>query len=152
MKKKKSQPPKAKKKASKIVNDNPVPGVMAALGMEPLPPGTLPMGGIHPAAYEAVKYIGQIDARKISQWAESFASCAISGKNELAEICSETLRRIRAGEPVSDRYLCSLAVIFMLDEIKRLRQMKKTPFTKEHTDLRARVDKARNLLLIQIPK
>ncbi len=37
----------------------------------------------------------------------SFASDAIEG-NRLAEICGETLRRVIAGEPVSDRYLLGL--------------------------------------------
>jgi hypothetical protein len=39
---------------------------------------------------------------------ESLASCALEG-NRLAEICGETLRRLLAHEPVSDRYLLGLA-------------------------------------------
>lgn len=38
---------------------------------------------------------------------ESFASCGIEN-NRLAEVCGETLRRVLAQEPVSDRYLLGL--------------------------------------------
>lgn len=46
---------------------------------------------------------------------ESFASTALSG-NRMAEICQGTLKRLIAGEPVSDRYL--LGLCWMLREMQ----------------------------------
>ena len=60
----------------------------------------------HPAHYLALIYMRtKINDPLIK---EAFASCAIEN-NRLAEICLETLRRLEAGEPVSDRYLLGLA-------------------------------------------
>ena len=65
----------------------------------------------HPAAEGArqwlIGYIQRNDAHALLRLQESFASCAIEG-NRLAEICSETLRRLLNKEPVSDRYLLGL--------------------------------------------
>lgn len=72
------------------------------------PPGTLTPGEPHPAAYEALKFVQSLGPSQLAALAESFASCAIEG-NRLAEVCSETLRRVMHGEPVSDRYLLGLA-------------------------------------------
>ncbi len=65
----------------------------------------------HPAAEGArqwlIEYVRRKDAYALLRLQESFASCAI-GSNRLAEICSETLRRLLNKEPVSDRYLLGL--------------------------------------------
>jgi len=71
-------------------------------------PGFLNVGEAHPAASNAMEYIASLDWAELSKWQESFSSCAIDG-NRLAEICSETLRRLMAKQPVSDRYLLGLA-------------------------------------------
>lgn len=59
----------------------------------------------HPAAEIARDFLMNIN---LSEWIEPLASCAIEG-NRMAEICSETLKRILNREPVSDRYLMGLA-------------------------------------------
>lgn len=68
----------------------------------------LNQGEPHPAAYKAKEYILSLGPGKLSQWLESFSSCAIEG-NRLGEICGETLDRLITGKPVSDRYLLGLA-------------------------------------------
>lgn len=70
--------------------------------------GTLVEGEAHPAAYSALKYLETFGLEKLYEWREAFASCAIEG-NRLAEVCSETLNRLLAKQPVSDRYLLGLA-------------------------------------------
>lgn len=70
--------------------------------------GTLAVGEYHPAAGDAIRWIRNQPVAQLIAWQESFCSCAIEG-NRLAEICAETLRRVLAGEPVSDRYLLGLA-------------------------------------------
>lgn len=70
--------------------------------------GTLTVSEYHPAADDAVRWIRSRPAEQLVTWQESFCSCAIEG-NRLAEICAETLRRVLAGEPVSDRYVLGLA-------------------------------------------
>jgi hypothetical protein len=74
-------------------------------------PGTLSLGEPHPAARVAFAWVREYllaDATRAAMLLESFASNAIEG-NRLAEICGETLRRVMASEPVSDRYLLALA-------------------------------------------
>lgn len=83
----------------------------------------------HPAVYTASKYVTKIlNEQDSSLIIESFASCAIEN-NRLAEICLGTIKRIKAKEPVSDRYLLGLAWALkdMEDTEKRLisRHMKK---------------------------
>lgn len=59
----------------------------------------------HPASYSALKYVSE----KLNSFTiEAFASCAIES-NRLAEVCIGTINRLKAGEPVSDRYLLGLA-------------------------------------------
>jgi predicted solute-binding protein len=60
----------------------------------------------HPAVYSAIKYL----SRRVNKESltEAFASCAIEN-NRLAEVCLETIRRIKANESVNDRYLLGLA-------------------------------------------
>jgi hypothetical protein len=70
--------------------------------------GTLKPGEYHPAADSAMLYIRSIPLSDLYTWLEAFSSCAIED-NRLGEICAETLNRIMKGEPVSDRYLVSLA-------------------------------------------
>ena len=70
--------------------------------------GELALGQSHPAAFDAQVWISKQTPEKLAMWQESFASCAIEG-NLLAEVCSETLRRLLNSEPVSDRYLLGLA-------------------------------------------
>jgi hypothetical protein len=66
-------------------------------------------GEPHPSYINALAFIRSIPIDELNLWQESFASCAIEG-NRLGEICGETLRRLLAGELVSDRYLMGLAI------------------------------------------
>lgn len=73
--------------------------------------GTLELGEFHPAARMAMEWINRnflLDFDRVFTIRESLASCALSG-NRMADVCSETLRRLMDGEPVSDRYLLGLA-------------------------------------------
>jgi len=70
--------------------------------------GTLKIGEPHPAAHSALRYIQELGPEQHSILLESLSSCAVEG-NRLAEICAETLHRMMAGEPVSDRYVLGLA-------------------------------------------
>lgn len=81
--------------------------------------GTLLEGQPHPAARDAQQWLRKrlgrdpVDTLRLQ---ESFASVGLSG-NATSEVCSETLRRILDGEPVSDRYLLGLAwTIRSMDE------------------------------------
>lgn len=67
--------------------------------------GTLAEREPHPASEIARSFLASKD---LSKYVEPLASCAIEG-NRLAEVCTETLRRVMAGEPVSDRYFMGLA-------------------------------------------
>lgn len=74
-------------------------------------------GEPHPMAESARVYVAsQVD--RLSHLMEAFASCAIES-NRVGEICGETLRRLLAGEPVSDRYLLGLAWFLITTEEKR---------------------------------
>lgn len=80
--------------------------------------GTLKINEPHPAVYDATEWIRKIPIADLAKWQKSFSSCAIEG-NRLAEVCSETLRRIMSGEPVSDRYLLGLTwTIVCIIELK----------------------------------
>lgn len=70
--------------------------------------GTLAATEPHPAALMAHRWIGTLSAAELAHWQEAFSSCAIEG-NRLAEVCSETLKRLMTGQPVSDRYLLGLS-------------------------------------------
>lgn len=71
--------------------------------------GTLEPGEPHPAAHRAMAWVrGRHDIAKLAGLVEVFASAALSG-DRMAEVCGETLHRLMAGEPVSDRYLLGLA-------------------------------------------
>ena len=70
--------------------------------------GTLALGEAHPSAYSAKLYLEKLGIGKLYEYREAFASCAIES-NRLGEVCSETLTRLLAGQPVSDRYLMGLA-------------------------------------------
>jgi len=64
----------------------------------------------HPAARDAFAWLKDYlaeDTVNAHILLEGFASVGMSG-NRLAEICGETLRRVLAGETVSDRYLLGL--------------------------------------------
>lgn len=65
-------------------------------------------GEQHPMAKDAMSYLLSISLENLSIKRDVMSSCAIEG-NRTAEICGETLRRIFAGEMVSDRYLLGLA-------------------------------------------
>jgi hypothetical protein len=69
----------------------------------------LEMNEPHPAAFNASAFIMTFNRNELAMWQESFSSCAIEG-NRVGEICGETLRRLLAGEPVSDRYVMGLAM------------------------------------------
>ena len=75
---------------------------------EEISSGTIKDGEYHPAADDAMRYIKGLPIDELMTWIEAFASSAMAG-NRLAEICSETLRRLTDNEPVSDRYLLGLA-------------------------------------------
>jgi hypothetical protein len=70
--------------------------------------GDLERGEPHPSAQSALEFVGSHSLAELAVFQESFSSCAIEG-NRLAEICSETLRRVMHHEPVSDRYILGLA-------------------------------------------
>jgi hypothetical protein len=70
--------------------------------------GTLGETEIHPTAQSALDYVKGLGLEKLSMYLEAFSSCAIEG-NRLGEICGETIHRIMAGQPVSDRYILGLA-------------------------------------------
>lgn len=70
--------------------------------------GFLKTGEPHPASINAARWIMGQPAIELARWEEAFNSCAIEG-NRLAEICAETMRRLRTGEMVSDRYVLGLA-------------------------------------------
>lgn len=82
--------------------------------------GTLNEGEIHPAASIALDYVRESLRLPHGTFIqESLASTAISG-DRLAEVCCETLRRLIANEPVSDRYLFGLAwVLWSMNEKKK---------------------------------
>ncbi len=67
--------------------------------------GTLALGEPHPMAHSALEYVVNNATASIEG---ALSSCALSG-NRLAEVCSETLRRVKYREPVSDRYILGLA-------------------------------------------
>lgn len=69
--------------------------------------GTLAVGEPHPIAENALADIMGLGLNKLALYQESFSSCAIEG-NRLGEVCGETLHRIMAGKPVSDRYILGL--------------------------------------------
>ena len=71
-------------------------------------PGTLGQTEPHPSTESAVNFVGDIGMERLHRYLEAYASTAIEG-NRLGAICSETLRRLLAQEPVSDRYLLGLA-------------------------------------------
>lgn len=87
--------------------------------------GTLKDTEPHPAAENArqwlLEYVRRHQVHEMPMLQESFASNAIEG-NRLAEICSETLRRLMGGEPVSDRYLLGLVWT-----IRSMEEMSKHP-------------------------
>lgn len=70
--------------------------------------GTLAATEPHPAAHSAIAWIRSLPLEDLVRWQAAFASTAIEG-NRMAEVCGETLRRLLAGEPVSDRYTLGLA-------------------------------------------
>lgn len=83
--------------------------------------GDLKQGEFRPAASSAAAWIrAQPD---LHLWVESFASCAIEG-NRNAELCGETLRRLLAGEGVSDRYILGLAWTMRHSESKSMARRK----------------------------
>lgn len=69
--------------------------------------GTLDLSEPHPSSRDAYRWFRSLSVADVAMWVEAFSSCAISG-NRLAEVCAETLRRLRVGEAVSDRYLLGL--------------------------------------------
>ena len=80
--------------------------------------GTLNEKEPHPASSSALVYISSLGLQKLFEYSEAFASTAIES-NRTAEICHETLRRLLAKEPVSDRYLLGLAwVLRDMEELK----------------------------------
>ena len=70
--------------------------------------GDLETGEAHPAAKAAATWVMGLGLVELMKWQGAFSSCAIEN-NRLAEVCSETLRRLMNGEPASDRYVLGLA-------------------------------------------
>jgi hypothetical protein len=69
----------------------------------------LEMGEPHPAAFDARDWIVQnVPVSEMFKLQEAFSSLAIENQ-KLAEICSETLKRLMDGDPVGDRYVLGLA-------------------------------------------
>lgn len=68
---------------------------------------TLEIGEYHPAADDALLFYKSLSFQDRAMLEESFASTAISG-NRLSDVCLGTMRRLKNGEPVSDRYLLGL--------------------------------------------
>lgn len=81
---------------------------------------TLAPSEYHPSAEDALKYISSFGLSELALLQESFSSCAIEG-NRLAEVCSGTLRRLIAKEPVSDRYL--LGLVWAIRNMRELHQI-----------------------------
>lgn len=79
--------------------------------------GELKENEAHPIVSNATRYI----FTKINDplLLESLASCAIES-NRLAEVCLETIKRIKSKEPIGERYLLGLAwfLKFLEDEEK----------------------------------
>lgn len=73
------------------------------------PPGTLQPGEPHPSAHIAFHYVKSLSWDRQCILMESFSSCAIDSSNRYAVVCAETMRRMMAGESVSDRYILGLA-------------------------------------------
>ena len=100
--------------------------------------GTLQAGETHPSAYTAMRYIRSLGIGKLFEVQEAFSSCAIEG-NRLGEICSETLRRIMNGEPVSDRYAMGLA--WALWDMEEMAEEEKSKADAKAKRLKARTNK-----------
>jgi len=79
-------------------------------------PTTLKDGEAHPAARAALDYLNALGFAEREDLLLTFSSLALEG-NRLAEVCYGTLRRMKNGEPISDRYLLGLAW-----EISRIKQ------------------------------
>lgn len=79
----------------------------------------LNLGEPHPSARAALTWVVKAGPVQHTIWQESLASCALSG-NRMAEICSETLRRVMYAEPVSDRYILGLAYMLLTMQLKGL--------------------------------
>lgn len=80
--------------------------------------GTLKNGEFHPSASIALAYMQSLSLEDIAKWQDAFSSCAIEN-NRFGEICGETMRRFRLGEPISDRYLLGLAFAILYEEGKK---------------------------------
>lgn len=65
--------------------------------------GTLKIGEPHPMACVVGDYIGKWTNSELVTAREAMASCAIEG-NRAAEVCGETLDRLRKGGQVIDHY------------------------------------------------
>ena len=70
--------------------------------------GTLAVHEPHPASFGALMYIRTIPVEELMKLQEAFASLGLSG-DRTGEVCSETLKRVIDGSPVSDRYVLGLA-------------------------------------------
>ena len=79
--------------------------------------GTLVGTEPHPAVESARVWYNSIPYTEKTLWIESFASAAIEG-NRLAEICLETMNRMRNREMVSDRYFLGLVWTMRFTEKK----------------------------------
>lgn len=86
--------------------------------------GDLAPGEAHPAAFSAKAWLAALGVAELLRWQEAFASCALTD-NRSAEISGETLRRLLAGEPVSDRYLLGLAWVIREGIKTNMRQIAK---------------------------
>ena len=62
----------------------------------------------HPAAYLALKWLRSLGDERLFRIQQVIQANLVVG-NKTSEVCAETMRRLMAGEPVSDRYLLGLA-------------------------------------------
>lgn len=70
--------------------------------------GTLADREPHPAALDALSWVMDQPPEELERWRGAFDLATVAGFRTAA-ICGETLRRVLAGESVSDRYLLGLA-------------------------------------------
>lgn len=82
--------------------------------------GTIKENEYHPMADSAMRYFKSIPVEKLMIAREAMASTAIEG-NRVGEICGETLDRLFAGQPVSDRYL--LGICWLLRDMQDNKQL-----------------------------
>lgn len=90
--------------------------------------GTLMENEYHPMGPVALQWIASIEPSSLRQAYDALCSSALAG-NRVAEVTSETLKRIMEGEIVSDRYLLGLAWLLrdLRDNVLSIEQVESLP-------------------------